>query len=449
MQIGIIGGGPAGIAAAYELARKGHGVHLFEKDERLGGLASYCDIGGSTVERYYHFIMTHDRDYLEMLDELGVSDHLNWVETKTNFFAGGHLYEFTSPFDLLRFRPVGLPGRLRFIATMAYLSKFSRNWRPFEERLACEWLPRWCGRQAWQVILNPMFRMKFGSHVDEMSMAWFWARTRMIAQYREKGVSKEKRAWLKGSSKTFLDAAEREISGRGGRISLRSHVEQILVENGRCRGVRADGETLAFDKVLYTAPSPFLDDLLSDTFALHPPTPDSYFETIRGHRYYATVCLTIALNRKLSDYFWTYVSDPRIPFVGVINYGPFTSWPGHEGHDVLYIPWYCETHEAPHTTGDEEIFRDYLAGLRRIWPALDETWIDEWIVSRAAHASIVCKGQYSRQIVGIQTPIDGLFFANLSQIYPQDRGISTAVHLAKRAVEVLETGRDVVPEFVP
>lgn len=449
MQIGIIGGGPAGVAAAYYLAQKGHGVHLFEKDDRLGGLASYFDIGGSTVERYYHFIMTHDRDCIELLEDLGVADQLHWVETKTNFFAGRRLYEFTSPFDLLRFKPVGFVSRMRFIATMAYLSKFSRKWRPFERQLACEYLPRWCGRQAWDVILNPMFRMKFGSHVDEMSMAWFWARTRMIAQYREKGVSKEKRAWLKGSSKTFLDAAERKIVEMGGRVSVRSNVEQVLVENGCCIGIRADGETLKFDKVLYTAPSLFLNGLLSEAPNPKPETRNPYFETIARHRYYATVCMTMSLNRKLSEYFWTYVSDPRIPFVGVINYGPFTSWPGHEGHDVLYIPWYCETHEAPHTTDDEEIFRDYLAGLRLIWPQFEESWIDEWVVSRSPQASIVCKGEYSSQIVGIQTPINDLYFANLSQVYPQDRGISTAVNLAKQAVRVIETGRDILPEFVP
>jgi len=444
-RIAIIGGGPTGIATAYYLARSGHSVHLFEKSDRLGGLVGYFTIGGCEVERYYHFIMTHDRHYLQLLDDFGVADQLNWVETKTNFFARGRLYDFTSPFDLLRFSPVGLVGRLRFLVTMAYLSKISRDWRPFERRLACEWLPRRCGRQVWDVILNPMFRMKFGSHADEMSMAWFWARTRMISQYREKGVSKEKRAWLKGSSRTFVEAAERAIGELGGRISCRSRVEQILVENGTCRGIRADGETLSFDKVAYCAPSVFLNDLLQPSaFSLQP-----YFETIRTHRYYTVVCLVIALDRPLSDYFWTYVSDARIPFVGVINYTPFTSWPGHEGHHVLYIPWYCETHEPPYTTDDEQIFRDYVAGLRCVWPALNESWVKEWRVLRDVHASMICKGEYSRQIVGIQTPIAGLYFANMSQIYPQDRGISVGVGLAKQAVEVIETGRDILPEFAP
>jgi len=442
MKIAVIGGGPAGLAAAYRLARRGHAVHLFEKADRTGGLASYFEIGGWTVEKYYHFIMTHDRHYLALLEDLGVADRLNWVETKTNFFARGRLYEFTSPFDLLRFSPVGLSGRIRFIATMAYLAKLSRDWRPFERHLACEWLRRWCGREAWDVILGPMFRMKFGSHAAEMSMAWFWARTRMISQYREKGVSKEKRAWLKGSSRTFLDAIERAIASHGGRISCKSNVERIVVENGRARGLRADGEMLRFDKVLYCAPSVFFNDLL-------PDAGGPYFETTASHRYYAVVCLVIALRRAVSDYFWTYVSDPRIPFVGVINYSPFTRTTEGGGAHVLYVPWYCEVGEAPYSTPDEKIFADYFAGLRLIWPEIGDDWVKEWAVLRDPHASLICKGEYSRKIVGIKTPIEGLYFANMSQIYPQDRGISVGVGLAEQAVEVVETDRDIVPEFAP
>jgi glutamate synthase (NADPH) small chain len=40
-KVAIVGGGPAGLAAAQQLARAGHNVHLFEKNRKAGGLMRY------------------------------------------------------------------------------------------------------------------------------------------------------------------------------------------------------------------------------------------------------------------------------------------------------------------------------------------------------------------------------------------------------------------------
>ena len=54
MRIGIIGGGIAGLTAAYELAKKGHNVTVFEKEAELGGQASTFPIEGTRLEKFYH-----------------------------------------------------------------------------------------------------------------------------------------------------------------------------------------------------------------------------------------------------------------------------------------------------------------------------------------------------------------------------------------------------------
>ncbi len=444
MKIAIIGGGVTGIAEAIYLARNGHQVTLYEKQRILGGLAAWFNIAGRDVERFYHFIMTSDKYYLDMLEELGLSDQLNWVNTTTAFYHGGSVYPFSEPQDLLKFKPLSIWERFRLATTLAYLTKLTRRWEPFEDVLACEWLPKYAGRKAWEVIFRPMLDMKFGVHRDRMSMAWLWARFNMVGQYREKGQTKEKRAWLKGSSRTFIEAAEREMLRLGVTIKKSVSIERIEVEDGRATGIVLDGEFEPFDKVVFS----------STSVALRPMLPketenDPYFRKIYDQKYYGVTCLVAALKKPFNEYFWTYVSDPEIPFVGVINYADFTAWEGQPGHNVIYVPWYSETNEPPYTTDNETIIRDYIAGLKKVQPEFDESWIDEVIVGRDPNAAMVCAGRYSEQLVPLKTPIENLVFANLSQIYPQDRGISLGLKLARYAVRTIETGEDTPMDFSP
>lgn len=444
MKIGIIGGGVTGIAEALYLAQKGHDIVLYERDKILGGLAAWFNIGGRDVERYYHFIMTCDKHYLDLLEELGLSNELNWVETVTSFYHGGSIYPFSEPQHLLAFKPLSIPERLRLAGLLAYMTKVSRNWRPYEDRLACEWLPKWGGRNAWETVFSPMLDMKFGTYRDQMSMAWLWARFNMVGQYRDKGSTKEKRAWVKGSSKTFITTAEAKLVQLGVRIHKGVSIDGVEVEDGRAKGIRLDGQLEEFDRIVFSANSTALPGMLPES-----TRDDPYFKMIYDQRYYGVTCLVAALKKKFNPYFWTYVSDPKIPFVGVINYADFTAWEGQPGHNVIYIPWYSETDQAPYTTPNDEIISSYVSGLKQVQPDFDESWIDEVVVGRAPTSAMVCTGRYSERVVPIKTPIKDFYFANLSQIYPQDRGISPGIKLARYAAKAVLSGEDVEMDFSP
>ena len=73
MKIGVIGGGLTGLTAAYELAKEGHEVVLFEREAYLGGQASTFEVAGARLERYYHHIFTGDKDIIALIEELGLT----------------------------------------------------------------------------------------------------------------------------------------------------------------------------------------------------------------------------------------------------------------------------------------------------------------------------------------------------------------------------------------
>jgi uncharacterized protein with NAD-binding domain and iron-sulfur cluster len=115
MHVGIIGGGVAGLVAAYELAKQGQDVTVLEKHSRIGGMAgSFCLEDGHQIETYYHFICKPDRAYLEMMRELGIDTQLRWVTTKMGLFYKGGLHTLGDPVSLLRFPGLSWQDKLRF-----------------------------------------------------------------------------------------------------------------------------------------------------------------------------------------------------------------------------------------------------------------------------------------------------------------------------------------------
>lgn len=112
----VLGGGPAGLAAAWRLARRGHRVVLFEQQEHVGGLGGGIVINGNIYEYGPHLFHTTDREILA--DIMGI--------------AGDILFPIARPI-LIKFRgsyfkyPLSIPdvvGKLPFRTLIAAAGSF-------------------------------------------------------------------------------------------------------------------------------------------------------------------------------------------------------------------------------------------------------------------------------------------------------------------------------------
>jgi protoporphyrinogen oxidase len=150
---------------AHFLSLQGHQVEVFEQAPLLGGLAGSFDFDGFQVEKYYHFVCHDDRDLLDLLSSLGMAEELAWQTGKMKFFYRGEMYPFGTPWDLLRFRPLSLASRIRFGLNVA-LSRSAKSWERYESITARDWLIAQIGHQAYEVIWEPLLRIKFGPYYD-------------------------------------------------------------------------------------------------------------------------------------------------------------------------------------------------------------------------------------------------------------------------------------------
>src|SRR5262245_59849158 len=123
MKIGIIGGGPMGLALAYRLSARGHAITVFEQERQIGGLATHHDYGLFFWDRFYHVILPSDSHLLGFLNDIGLGDQIRWSKSLTGFYVDRRFYSLSSSWEFLRFPLVSLWGKLRLALTILYCSR--------------------------------------------------------------------------------------------------------------------------------------------------------------------------------------------------------------------------------------------------------------------------------------------------------------------------------------
>ena len=120
-NIAIVGGGIAGLSAAYHLSKEGHMVTVFEADPELGGLAGSFTVGAARLEKFYHHWFTSDHEIISIIDELDLNEYIDEVDSNTAVFVGNSFFKLSNPKDLLKFSPLSFFNRLRLILNIVFL----------------------------------------------------------------------------------------------------------------------------------------------------------------------------------------------------------------------------------------------------------------------------------------------------------------------------------------
>ena len=438
MHVIVIGGGVAGLTAAYELARAGAKVTLFERADRLGGLASSFAVeGGVELERYYHFICRPDRPYFESLRQLGIENRLRWVTTKMGLFHKGRLHTLGDPFSLLAFPHLGPADKLRFAwATMR--AKLDRGDGLTLAGLAAQpWLVAGYGQRTYDMLFEPLLRLKFREHAGSVSAAWMWARLHRLSRSRTL-LQKERIGYLVGGTQAFVSALEGAVREAGGEIRPRTAVEQVAIEGGRAIGVRAQGEFEPCDQVLSTVPIPTV-------LALLPRLNGHYFENLRSLAYIDVLVLVLRLKRRFSKYFWLNISDPALDLAGIIEYTNLNPCPGLGGDAILYIPQYLPAGHPLWQLADEQLLALYCRYLARLRPEFDPSWVREFWVFRDRYAQPICQVGFPAYIPAVQTPVVNLYLTDSYQLHPDDRTVANSIVLGRRAARLILAGGGCCP----
>ena len=316
MRVGIIGGGVAGLAAAYELTKQGHFAEAFEQADFLGGQASTFDVFGGRLERGYHHLFVSDTEITELIHELGLGDKLAWLESSVGFYRGGKVWDFASPRDLLFFKPLPFLDRVR-VGLWTLLLQKTKSYAKFENVTAKDWLSRRMGPKGYEVIWEPLLRGKFGEFYDKIGMTWIWNKVTLRVASRKGAGQVEHLGYPMGSFGEVIEVLADRIAEQGGSVHTSASVEKIVESEGSATtlDVRLEGsesELRKYDAVIATTPSYVFTRLA-------PPMPEDYHNKLVGIDYLSAVLMVLVMDRPFTNKYWMNIADPDMPFVALLD----------------------------------------------------------------------------------------------------------------------------------
>ena len=427
-QIAIIGAGFGGLAAAYDLIRQGNQVTLYEASGNVGGLAAgfkepHWDW---SVEQYYHHWFASDKHMLGLISELGWSGKVLFPRPYTVMYYQGRFYPFDSILKAILFPGLGWGlNKARFGLVGLYL-RLTNDWQALEKYTVDAWMRRWAGDRVYELMWEPLMIGKFGEHyARQVNMAWMWARLK--ARTTRLGT-------FQGGFQAFADQFASVVQGLGVVLKLNAPVKQITPSSQGGIDLITSGESIHYDQCLVTSAPSLLAQLA-------PALPSDYLKGLLELKSMGAVVMTFSLKHQLSEqgYYWFNLPKKAgFPFLALVEHTNFVS-PDHFGGDhLVYCGDYLEADHEYFQLSQEELLERFLPALPRFNPEFKPGWINKTWLYRTKYAQPVPLLNHSRNIPPIPTPIPGLYFASMSQVYPWDRGTNFAVEIGRRAARLMQ-----------
>jgi protoporphyrinogen oxidase len=419
MKTAIVGGGIAGLSAAYDLLAAGRQVTVYEAGNVVGGLAAgFKDEAWEwPLEHFYHHLFTSDKDIIGLVEELGFRERLFFPRPVTSVLYQDRIVPFDSPKAWITFPGFNLLDVARFGLVSAYL-RFSNPWRSLERQTADVWLRRWYGDKIYELTWRPLLIGKFGPHYLEANMAWMWARLK---------VRSPRLGYFEGGFQSFANRLAEAVRERGGQIRL----------NGRLT-VTTGGETATYDNCLVTTSPQLLGKMAPDLSA-------EYAGKLARLKSMGAVVLVLALKHRLMDgTYWlnlpAYSADKSqtdIPFLALVEHTNYVDRRHYGGDHIVYCGDYVTPEHAYFDMNQQELEDLFTGVLTRFNPDFRPEWIRRSWLFRTRYAQPVPGVDHSQFIPEQRTPIPNLYFASMSQVYPWDRGTNFAVQIGRQTARIM------------
>ncbi|MDW8448142.1 MAG: NAD(P)/FAD-dependent oxidoreductase [Anaerolineales bacterium] len=426
-RVAVIGAGFGGLAAAYDLLKAGCSVTLYEALDTVGGLASgFKEPHWEwSMEKYYHHWFATDRHILQLIDELGWRKQVRFFRPYTVVYYRGKFYPFDSVLQMALFPGLGWGvDKVRFGLVGLFL-RLTNNWQALEKTTVEAWMRRWAGDRVYELLWQPLMIGKFGErYAPLVNMAWFWARIK--ARTTRLGT-------FEGGFQAFADRFANHLKAMGLDLRLSCAVEKIKPAGEGGLSVQSVIGEEHFDQVLVTQSPTVLARLI-------PELPLDYLRGLLELRSMGAVMLIFSLKHPLSPegYYWHNLPKAAgFPFLALVEHTNFVPARYFGGEHLVYCGDYLETDHEYFQLSHEELVARFLPALRRINAWFTPQWVNKTWLFRTPYAQPVPFVNHSRNIPSIRTPLPGLYFASMSQVYPWDRGTNFAVEIGRRAAQMM------------
>ncbi len=405
-MIGVVGGGVAGLAAAYRLQNHGYDVRVFEAAGDIGGLAAVYETDGDPIEKFYHHLSKSEETIVELAEELGLGDDVEWHIGKNAYYVDGVVHPMDTPWQILAYPHLSIYDKFRL--GMLVLGIDVRGGRPsrdtyedfrdFEDVPIREFLLEHTSRGVFENFFLPLLEAKFGDRWDEVSAAWLLGRV----QFRgERDILRgEILGYLDGGFGRLLD----ELVDAVGRENIETNtpVTGLPIQNGAVSGLTTEtGEYDADSVVVATMPN--------------------VLEALTGYAcdidFQGTICSVLGLSEQLTETYWLNIAD-EVPFGALIEHTNFVSPERYGDTHLLYVAKYIQDLETDlWKASEDEVEQQWLSGIESLFPDFDRSSV-EWIqTARNPRTAPVYERGYLDMVVPYDLGDavgDGVYYAGMA-----------------------------------
>jgi protoporphyrinogen oxidase len=394
MHVGIVGAGPAGITAAYQLAKKGVQVDLFEAGPAVGGLARTIDLWGQRVDLGPHRFFSTDRRVNELWLEV-VGTNYRMVDRLTRIYYDGKFFSYP-------LRLFNALQRLGPISAARCLGSYVKERiRPIDQDGSFEdWVVHQFGRHLFEIFFKSYSEKLWGITCKELDADFASQRIKKLslaeavfnAIARGRGnrhkTLVDRFAYPMFGSGIVYERMASDLQARGSRLSLSTPVRRVMPEHGSVRIELESGESHRYDHVVSTMPLTLLVQRL-------PGVPDTIRADAERLRFRNTTLVYLLIEG--ADLFpdnWIYVHDPRLQFGRITN---FRNWSpelyGTNPHTILALEYWSYDDDAlwkadeetlialarreireTQLLGRREILDGHVLRIRRCYPVYDRNY---------------------------------------------------------------------------
>jgi protoporphyrinogen oxidase len=341
-KVAVIGAGPAGITAAYELVKMGADVEVFEASESVGGMAKSINLWGYTVDIGPHRFFSSDtrvnQAWLEVVGkDYDMVDRLTRIYYKKKFFY----------YPLKALNALGNLGI--FEAALCFLSYLKEKINPTKDDGSFEsWVTGRFGSRLFSIFFKTYTEKLWGISCKDLDADFAAQRIKKFslgeaiknALFGNSGKHKtlvDQFAYPFGGTGMVYERMAENIKKAGSVVHLKNPVQRVLTKNHSAYAVElADGSIKEYDHIVSSMPMTLLLQRL-------PEVPAHILEKSKKLKYRNTIIVYLLVEGK--DLFpdnWLYVHSPDLLMGRLTN---FRNWVpqlyGNKNGSVMALEYWC------------------------------------------------------------------------------------------------------------
>lgn len=392
-----------------------------KRQMNFGGMAKCIKYNDTKIEKHYRHIFKSDKYVIDLLKEFNLINKMQWNETKMAYYSKGKgLHEFGTPLSLLKYKPLTFSEKIRFGISIIKI-KLIKNYRELEKYTAEQWIKKNCGEKVYQKIWEPLLITKFGNRKNEVSMAWLWGKINLrSSSTTAKG---EQLGYLEGSFETLTKKMEENLRSNNCKFKMNKSVIQVIKGKDKYIVKAEDDDDEKYDYVISTVSYDISRKILKELLKKEEN------KKMVDLKYTSAKTLLIYSRKQLTPFYWINIGDIEIPFGGIIEHTNMISPEKYNGVHIIYISNYMDKENNLYKLSPQQLFDEYYTHLKKINENLKKEDILLLQSFEEKEAQPIITTNYSNNILDLQLQENGIYMANMAQIYPEDRGMNYAIKI--------------------